>query len=92
MENLTWDNVISSDVSLTFVADKTQMKNFLNEIGNDLNEEGFVIDKKTGKKVISQDEGEVKLNELGSISSGSKAFIKRNIASYAEFLSKKRNS
>ena len=75
---------------ITFIVGKQQVKNLLKNLGNAVNEENFIIDSKTGNKVISQDEGEITLEELGSISSGSTVFIKKNIASYSEFLSQKR--
>ena len=89
MENLDWDFVLSSnDVSI--IANEPQIKEFLKELDNDIDENNFLLDSNE-KRVISQDGGEIKLTELGSISSGSKNFIKDNLASYAEFLAQKRN-
>ncbi len=89
MEDLDWDFVLSSnDVSI--ITNETQIKEFLKELNNNVDGENFVLDSDE-KKVISQDGGEIKITELGSISSGSKNFIKDNLASYAEFLAQKRN-
>ncbi len=89
MESLTWDDIFARD-DVSFVVEKNQIKEFLKELGNETDEHGFIIDSETKKRVISQDEDEIKLKELGSISSASKNFIKDNIASYAEFLAQKR--
>ncbi|MEK6936331.1 MAG: hypothetical protein AABW67_06085 [Nanoarchaeota archaeon] len=89
MEILTWDDVFLSN-NVSFIAEKNQIKDFLKDLGNETDEQSFIIDSKTKKRVISQDEDEIKLKELGSISSASKNFIKDNIASYAEFLAQKR--
>ncbi|MBU0761131.1 MAG: hypothetical protein KJ600_04270 [Nanoarchaeota archaeon] len=90
MDNPTWSDIFSSnDVSL--IVGKQQMEGFVNDLGNEKDESGFLIDSNDKKRVISQDEDEIKLKELGSISSGSKIFIKDNLASYAEFLAQKRS-
>ena len=89
MEIQTWDEVLVSD-DVSFVVNKDQMEDFLNDLGNESDDQGFIINSDTKERVISQDEDEIKLKELGSISSASKNFIKDNIASYAEFLAQKR--
>jgi hypothetical protein len=89
MTDLTWEDAFKNS-SVGFIVGNNSMGIMLNQIGNELDEEGYVIDSLTKKRVLSQDEGEVKLKDLGTISSGSKNFIKKNIASYSEFLSQKR--
>ncbi|MBI2629787.1 hypothetical protein HYW76_01670 [Candidatus Pacearchaeota archaeon] len=89
MEDLTWDDVLVSN-NVSFVVSVIQMEGFLRDLGNEKDSEGFIINSDTKKRVISQDEDEIKLKDLGSISSASKNFIKDNIASYAEFLAQKR--
>jgi hypothetical protein len=90
MKELSWDNVFIND-SVTILVNQDSMGSMLKDIGNEVDEDGDIIDSITKEKVVSQDEGNVKLKELGTISSGSKNFIKKNIASYSEFLSQKRN-
>jgi hypothetical protein len=90
MADLMWDNAFSNN-SLTLLVNQKTMEIVLKDVGNELDAEGDIIDSITKKKVVSQDGGEIKLKELGTISSGSKNFIKKNIASYSEFLSQKRN-
>lgn len=90
MEELTWKSILENNKQITFIVGKNQMKNFLTNFDNEIDEEGFIINSQTKERVISQDEGEVKIKELGSISSGSKIFIKNNIASFSEFLSQER--
>jgi len=89
MAELNWDNIFSSN-EVSFIVDENQMEEFLLYLGNEKDKEGFIINAQTKERVISQDEDEIKLNELGSISSASKNFIKDNIASYTEFLAQKR--
>ena len=86
---MNWDSVISSN-NVSIIVANNQMEDFLKNLGNEKDEQGFIINSDTKKRVISQDEDEIKLKELGSISSASKNFIKQNIASYAEFLAQKR--
>ena len=89
MADLMWEDVFSNN-SISLLVDKNTMKLMLNEVGNELDADEDIIDSITKKKVISQDGGNIKLRELGTISSGSKNFIRKNIASYSEFLSQKR--
>jgi|TARA_Y100000034_G_C6850263_1_gene385698 type II secretory pathway component GspD/PulD (secretin) len=89
MEDLNWDFVLSNN-DVLMITSETKIKEFLKELGNEMDDETFIIDDKK-KRVISQDESEIKFSDLGSISSGSKNFIKDNLASYVEFLSQKRN-
>jgi len=90
MEEMNWDLIFAGD-NVSFVVNKSQMKEFLKDLGNDVGDDDFISNVEDKKRVISQDEDEIKLKELGSISSGSKNFIKDNLASYAEFLAQKRN-
>jgi hypothetical protein len=89
MEVLTWDEVLESE-EVSFIVNRQQMESFLRDLGNENDNEGFIINSDTKKRVISQDEDEIKIKDLGSISSASKNFIKDNLASYAEFLAQKR--
>jgi len=90
MEISNWDDIFECK-NVSFIVEKNQMESFLNDLGNETDDQGCIIDSTTKKRVISQDEDEIKLKELGSISSASKNFIKDNIASYAEFLAQKRS-
>ncbi|MEK6792434.1 MAG: hypothetical protein AABX96_03360 [Nanoarchaeota archaeon] len=90
MDNFTWDSVFAES-NVSFLVNKPMMKEFLKDLGNGIDDKGFVVNAENKKRVISQDEDEIKLKDLGSISSGSKNFIKDNLASYAEFLAQKRN-
>lgn len=87
MEAMTWSDLDMSNAS--FIVEDSQMTKFVNLVGNEVSEDGFVVDKE-GRRVTSQDEDEIKLKQIGSLSSGSKNFIKKNIASYSEFLAEKR--
>jgi len=85
--SLTWDDLNFSEAS--FIVGKNQMKAFVEVVGNKVDDAGFIVSK-DGEKIKAQSEDEIKLTQLGSLSSGSKNFIKKNIASYSEFLSEKR--
>lgn len=80
-----WDNI--KDHNLDFILSKPQFSNLLEKLGNSVDEDGYIIDKKTNRRVESNDFAEVKIKRLGAILPGSKTFIRKNIASFSEYLS-----
>ena len=60
----------------------------LNMLGNKVDEEGFVIEAKTGQRVIDSDGQELTVEDLGLLSSGSKIYVKDNLVSIAEYYEK----
>ena len=90
-EQAKWEDILKSNGEIDIIVSKNQFREVLNDLGNEVGPEGLIIDKETKKPVISQDRGEVRIGELGGILSGSKVFIKKNIASFSEFLAEKRS-
>jgi hypothetical protein len=89
-EQKEWDTLIKSSDELSFIVSSEQFHQILTELGNKIDADGFIIDAQTKIKEKSKDESEIKLSELGGILTGSKIFIKRNIASFSEHLLEKR--
>jgi len=60
-------------------------------VGNKLDDDGFIVDAETSLRELSKDEDEIRLKQLGGLLTGSKVFIKKNIASFSEYLIEKKS-
>ena len=82
-----WKEILKSkkiDIILTV----DQLKIIIERVGNKIDENGYVIDSKTKEKVTSNDSAEIAIKEVGAILPGSKVFIRNNIASFSQYLSR----
>jgi len=84
-EEIEWNDI--KNHNLDFILSSGQFQTVLKKIDNDVDEKGFIIDSKTKEKVQCIDSDEVKLFSLGAILRGTKVFIKKNIASFSQYLS-----
>lgn len=87
-----WESIIKDNKEIDFIVSENQFNQIINEIGNSLDEDGFIIDSKTKLRELSKDEDEIRLKELGGLLTGSKVFIKSNIASLSQHLIEKKLS
>lgn len=92
MENdkLSWMNLMENHSNFELLVDNNIKRSILVDIGNNINQDGFVVDS-LGNTVKSKDEGEIKLKDLGVVATGSKIFIRKNIASFNEYLIEKKD-
>lgn len=91
MDQLSWDTLFSAKEDLTFIpVTNAGTRVFLDILDNSVDKNGYVINTFSESKENSTEGTSLKLKEIGSISSGSKNFIKKNIVSYSEFLALKR--
>lgn len=54
----------------------------------DINEEGYIIDKRTQEAVLSSDGSEVNIEDFGGFENGSEIFIKKDIVSLMDYCKK----
>ena len=85
-----WEVVIKDNKEIDFIVSENQFNQILNEVGDSLDEDGFIIDSKTKLRELSKDEDEIRLKQLGGLLTGSKVFIKPNIASFSQHLIEKK--
>ena len=80
--------VKGKDIAL--LVSPSKMRKYLEKIGYTIDEEGFIIDKETGKRVKAEDGEEINIDEDRefAIISGTHTFI-RNVAGYSHLLTKK---
>lgn len=81
-----WDEILK-EKNIDLIVNKPQLKELLKIIGNDIDNEGYVIDAKTGEREMTIDSDEIKINKIGAVLPGSKVFIKKNIAGFSQYLS-----
>ena len=72
---------------IDIIVNSEQMKTLLMKIGNDVDGDGFIVDARTGQRVISNYEKEIHIDHLGAVIPGTKNFVRKNIASFSQFLS-----
>jgi hypothetical protein len=78
------------DKRITILATISKRKRILEEIGYNIDEDGFVVDKNTGERVITEEGKEINIrrDESFGIVGGSLKFIK-NIVGYSKILTEK---
>ena len=81
---------LDSAENISFIMTPNQIKNVLNIIGNGVDKKGYIVDLKTKERVLTPEFEEIKLNQLGAILPGSKIFITKNIASFSQYLVKRK--
>ena len=88
-KKIDWDEFLKNNKEFDIVIHKDLLPTILEDIKNETDKDGFIIDTGTGERIISKDEDDIKLSEFGVVATGSKVFIKNNIASFSEFLIEK---
>ena len=86
VEQFDLNHLLVNNNRINIVVNKDQFKMILEEVGTKVDSNGLLIDSKTGAKEKSNAENEIKFDNLGVLSAGSKIFIEKNIASFSEFL------
>jgi hypothetical protein len=88
-ELLTFDQVKDKE-EVTFIMTAEQIRKILKTIGNDVDKQGYIVDSGSKERVTTPEFEEIQLNKLGAILPGSKIFITKNIASFSDYLVKRK--
>ncbi|HLC92699.1 MAG TPA: hypothetical protein VJH23_03255 [archaeon] len=82
---------ISNDQPITIYTNKKQIREIIKELGYAIDDDGFVVFKDTGKRVLSSDEQEFKVTEIGALmpANSPHVFIKNNLSSLSRYLADK---
>lgn len=80
-----WGTILKNK-RLDIVVTPEQMLKLLERIGNGVDSSGFIIDSKSGNRIKSNDNEDLRIDELGAFIPVSKNFIRNNIASFSHFL------
>ncbi len=71
------------------VFSKKDVPKVLDIFNKSVDEEGYIIDKETGLRVVSNEGEELLAEDLGNILKGSEVFIKADPASFSKFLAER---
>ncbi len=82
---IDWDELLESK-QLDFILNREQLEYILKNVGNDIDKDGFIIESDDGERVESIDSDDIRLSEIGALLPGSKVFIKKNVASFSQYL------
>lgn len=89
-EPISWDNLVKNNEKIDVIVENSQLKRILKDVDNEIDKDGFIVDSCTGEREQSKDEDDIRLEEVGGLLTGSKVFIKKNIASFSEHLIEKK--
>jgi len=69
----------------TITFDESSRKVILQVFGKDIDEQGYIVDTKTGQRVLSPDGEEVLAKDFAGIRKGSEIFITKDLPSLLQF-------
>jgi hypothetical protein len=84
--NFIGDESLSKSQSITLIVAPNQTRQVLNLVGNDIDKKGFIINKNTKERIYTLEYEDLEVKKLGAIVPGSKIFLKKNIASFSQYL------
>lgn len=68
-----------ANVRITF--DESAKKEILGYVDKEIDKEGFIIEKGTGERVLTDESSEITVDEFAGIKKGSEVFIKNDLLS-----------
>jgi hypothetical protein len=80
-----WDAVLK-EKRIDILLSREQLVDSLRKLGHNLDDEGYVLDRVTGERVISIDGDEIKGTDVAAALPGSEVLLKKNIASFSQYL------
>ncbi len=85
-DQVDWGEVLK-EKRVDILLSRDQLVDSLRKLGHRLDDEGYVLDRVTGERVISIDGDEIKAADVAAALPGSEVLIKKNIASFSQYLS-----
>ncbi len=80
-----WETLLKEGM-LDFILTGEQLRDIVQKLGYTIDEEGYVIDNETSERILSIDEEEIKASDLAAVLPGSAVLLKKNIASFSQYL------
>lgn len=82
---VSWDEVLAKK-NFDLLVTHDQLTDLLQKLGYCVDEQGYVLDRESGERVLSIDGGEIKAAEVAAALPGSEVLLKKNIASFSQYL------
>ncbi len=87
-ETVEWDALLK-EKKLDFILTGDQLRDIVQQMGYTIDEDGYVVVEETGERVFSIDEDEIRVSELAAILPGSAVLLRKNIASFSQYLAER---
>lgn len=84
-QTINYKQFLKDNPKFELLLDEKQFRVALESEGYIVDEDEFIINKETKERVLANDGGEIKLGELGGVLPGSKIFVKKNLAGFAQY-------
>lgn len=75
-------------IKFTFNDNNATKKFVLGIFGKNVDDDGYIVEKKDKKRILGFDGQEITINDFGGIASGSEIYVKSDIVSLVEFYQK----
>ncbi|HYA69814.1 MAG TPA: hypothetical protein VEH28_00405 [Thermoplasmata archaeon] len=85
-DQVDWSDVLN-EKRIDILLSRQQMIDVLRKLGHEIDDEGYVLDRVSHERIISIDGGEIKGEEVAAALPGSEVLLKKNIASFSQYLS-----
>ncbi len=87
-DTVEWDALLK-EKKLDFILTEDQLRDIVQQLGHTIDENGYVVVKETGERVLSIDEDEIRVSELAAVLPGSAVLLRKNIASFSQYLAER---
>lgn len=87
-DQVGWDDLLK-EKQLDIILTREQLVDIIRQLGDKIDDEGYVLDRETGERVLSIDGGEIRAVEVAAALPGSEVLIKKNIASFSQYLAER---
>lgn len=88
MKTINTTQLLKENKEINAVLTPSQLKKILPQFGKKLDKKGNILEK-DGLPSLANDNKEIKFKQLGALAAGSVVLIRKSIASFSDFLSKK---
>ncbi|HEX9429365.1 MAG TPA: hypothetical protein VF944_03230 [Candidatus Bathyarchaeia archaeon] len=87
-DQIKWEDLLK-EKRLDLILTRDQLVAIIRQLGHKIDDEGYVLDRETGERVLSIDGGEIKADDVAAALPGSEVLIRKNIASFSQYLAER---
>lgn len=84
-DQIEWKELLK-EKQLDIILTREQLIDVIKQLGHKVDEEGFILDRETGERVLSIDAAELKASDMAAALAGSEVLLRKNIASFSQYL------
>ncbi len=87
-DQVEWEELLK-EKQLDLILPRSKLLEMIHQVGHKIDEEGYVLDGVTGERILSIDGDEIRASQLAAALKGSEVLLKKNIASFSQYLSER---